>query len=89
MDGDGNFEGALQSKALSIADACTQMREMLRRLSDGAAGGAGRCRPEHVLTGVLDICELGTAMRKGAAGRKSAATAGFASMPAIMASIRD
>ncbi|MED5357638.1 MAG: hypothetical protein VYD85_04370 [Pseudomonadota bacterium] len=45
--------------------------------------------PEHVLTGVLDICELGTAMRKGAAGRKSAATAGFALMPAIMASIRD
>ena len=56
MDGDGNFEGALQLKAISIADACTRCGKCFDVCPMTAP--AGDADPENVLTGVVDILRI-------------------------------
>ena len=66
------------------------MREMFRRMSDDRAGGLEDADPENVLTGVVDIsANWGRQCGRAPLGGSLQPQRVFASMPAIMASIRD
>ena len=65
MDGDGNFEGALQSNALSIAAACTRCGKCFDVCPMAASAGLEDADPGLVLTGVVDILRIGDGNAEG------------------------
>ena len=77
MDGEGNFEGALQSKALSIADACTRCGKCFDVCPMAAPAGLEDADPGHVLTGVVDILRIGDGNAEGRRWAEVCSHSGF------------
>ncbi|MDP7392863.1 MAG: (Fe-S)-binding protein [Alphaproteobacteria bacterium] len=77
MDGEGNFEGAIQSKALSIVDACTRCEKCFDVCPMAAPAGLEDADPEHVLTGVVDILRIGDGNAEGRRWAEVCSHSGF------------
>ena len=77
MDGDGNFESALQLKALWIADACTRCEKYFDVCPMAAPAGLEDADPGHVLTGVVDILRIGDGNAEGRRWAEVCSHSGF------------